>query len=147
MIEDQIAIMINPQEFTRLCNSIFTCGYGDDFQVIDGTRSDEGNDGYVRSEKRILAIYCPIKPEKKTDSDYLEKIKGDMQKAASLRDTDKFKIERWTFVTPRKLSSNIIAKMEQLGTTHGFVVNQLEVMTPDSSMFCCTHCAGSMPNG
>jgi hypothetical protein len=71
MIEDQIATMCNPQEFTRLCNSIFTSIYGDDFQVIDGTRSDEGNDGYVRSEKRILAIYCPIKPGKKTDSDYL----------------------------------------------------------------------------
>lgn len=126
MIEDQIAIMTNPQEFTRLCNSIFTCSYGDDFQVIDGTRSDEGNDGYVRSEKKILAIYCPIKPEKKTDSDYLEKIKGDMQKAALLRDADKFIIERWTFVTPRKLSSNIIAKMEQLGAAYGFVVNQLE---------------------
>jgi hypothetical protein len=125
-LEDQIALITNPQEFTRLCNSIFTCIYSGDFQIIDGTRSDEGNDGYVRSEKRIFAIYCPIKPEKKTDSDYLEKIKNDMQKAASLRDTDKFEIERWTFITPRKLSSNLIAKMDKLGTDHGFVVNHLE---------------------
>jgi len=126
MIEEQIAIMTNPQEFTRLCNSIFTSHYGDDFQVIDGTRSDEGNDGYVRSEKRMFAIYCPIKPEKKTDSDYLEKIKSDMQKAVLLRDAAKFIIKHWTFVTPRKLSSTIIAKMEKLGAAYGFVVNQLE---------------------
>jgi hypothetical protein len=64
-LEDQIAQIINPQEFTRLCNAILTAEYGADFQVIDGTRSDEGNDGYLISEKRIIAMYCPIKPERK----------------------------------------------------------------------------------
>jgi len=125
-LEDQIALITNPQEFTRLCNSILTCSYGEDFQVIDGTRSDEGNDGYVCSEKRIFAIYSPIKPEKKTDADYFEKIKSDMQKAVSLRDNEKFNIERWTFITPRKLSSTLISKMYKLGSDHGLAVNHLE---------------------
>jgi hypothetical protein len=126
MIEDQIAMMTNPQEFTRMCNSIFTSIYGNDFQVIDGTQSDEGNDGYVRSERRILAIHCPIKPEKKTNKDYVKKIEGDMKKAAALRDVEKFIIERWTFVTPRKMSNDVIAKMDKLGADFGFIVNQLE---------------------
>lgn len=145
MIEDQIATISNPQEFTRLCNSIFTSVYGDDFQVIDGTRSDEGNDGYVRSEKRILAIYCPIKPEKKTDSDYIEKIKGDMQKAAVLRDAQKFIIERWTFITPRKLSNDVIAKMEKFGVDFGFIVNQLEATYLANELYKNPHLVEAFP--
>ena len=145
MIEDQIAIMTNPQEFTRLCNSIFTCIYGDDFQVIDGTQSDEGNDGYVRSGKRIFAIYCPIKPEKKTDSDYVEKIKGDIQKAAVLRDAQKFIIERWTFVTPRKLSNDVIAKMDKLGAGFGFIVNQLEATYLSNELYKNPHLVEAFP--
>jgi len=125
-LEDQIALITNPQEFTRLCNSILTCVYGEEFQIIDGTRSDEGNDGYLRSEKRIFAIYCPIKPEKKTDNDYFEKITSDMQKASKLRDTGKYKVERWTFITPRKLSSNVVAQMCRLGSDLGFAANHLE---------------------
>jgi hypothetical protein len=125
-LEDQIVLITNPQEFTRLCNSIFTCIYGEDFQIIDGTQSDEGNDGYVCSEKRIFAIYCPIKPEKRTDTDYFGKIKSDMHKAASLRDQGKFKIEQWTFITPRKLSTDLIAKMYKLGVDHGLIANHLE---------------------
>jgi hypothetical protein len=125
-LEDQIAMITNPQEFTRLCNSILTCIYGEDFQIIDGTRSDEGNDGYLRSEKTIFAIYCPIKPEKKTDKDYLEKITSDMEKAAKLRDTGDYRVERWTFITPRKLSSNVVAQMCNLGSDLGFASNHLE---------------------
>lgn len=145
MIENQISIMTNPQEFTRLCNSIFTCIYGDAYQVIDGTRSDEGNDGYVRLERRILAIHCPIKPEKKTDKDYLKKIEDDMDKAVSLRDTDTFKIERWTFVTPRKLSNNVIAKMEQMGTSHGLVANQLEATYLANELYKNPHLLEAFP--
>ena len=110
-LEDQIAQITNPQEFTRLCNTLLTAHYGENFQVIDGTRSDEGNDGYVISEKRIIAIYCPIKPERKTDKDYLEKITKDLTKANKLRESGTFKVENWTFITPRKLSNDVLSKM------------------------------------
>jgi len=69
--------------------------YGHQFQIIDSTRSDDGNDGYVISEKRILAMYCPIKPERKTDSDYLKKIRSDIAKAQSLSDSGAYDIENW----------------------------------------------------
>jgi len=127
ILEDQIALITNPLEFTRLCNSIFTCIYGEsDFQVVDGTRGDEGNDGYVRSEKRLFAIYSPIKPERRTDKDYIDKIKSDMQKASVLHDKNQLEIERWTFVTPRKLSNKVILEMEKLGVSHKFATNHIE---------------------
>lgn len=37
---EQIAQMTDPQEFTRLCNTVLTERYGRDYQVIDGTRAD-----------------------------------------------------------------------------------------------------------
>lgn len=110
-LEEQIAQITNPQEFVRLCNAVFTERYDNDFQVIDGTRSDEGNDGYIVSEKRLIAMYCPIKPERKKDSDYTEKIRSDLKKAVALRDSGKYEIKNWTFMTPRKLSSNVIIAM------------------------------------
>lgn len=119
-LEEQVAQITNPQEFTRLCNTVFSHKYGNEFQVIDGTRSDGGNDGYIISEKRIIAIYCPIKPERKRDIDYLNKIKSDMLKAVSLRDSESYEIENWTFVTPRKLSNKNIIEMRKFSKDNGF---------------------------
>ena len=84
-LEEQIAQITDPHEFTRLCNSILTALHDTDFQIIDGTRGDEGNDGYISSKKRIIAIYCPIKPERRTDADYLKKIRDDIKKAQRLK--------------------------------------------------------------
>lgn len=114
-LDELIAQMTNPQDFTRLCNSVFTDIYGDAFQVIDGTRSDNGNDGYVASERRMLAMHCPVKPEQKTDAGYLVKIRGDLAKAVALRNGQKYAIDTWTFITPRKLSDDVIATMRALG--------------------------------
>jgi hypothetical protein len=118
-LDELIAQSTNPQEFTRLCNSVFTDIYGDSFQVIDGTRGDNGNDGYVASERRLLAMYCPVKPEQKTDAGYLEKIRSDFVKAVKLRDDKKYVIETWTFITPRKLSDDVISEMRALGERVG----------------------------
>lgn len=114
-LDEQIAQITNPQEFTRLCNAVFADIYGHNFQVIDGTRGDNGNDGYVASENRMLAINCPIKPEQKTDAGYLEKIRSDLAKATKLKQDKKYPIDGWTFVTPRKLSDNVISSMRTLG--------------------------------
>lgn len=125
-LEEQIARITNPQNFTKLCNTVFTAEYDNDFQVIDGTRGDEGNDGYISSEKRVFAIYCPIKPEKKTDRDFEDKIASDLKKAASLRNNDTLPVERWTFVTPRKLSANVIAFMYKVASEYRLTASHLE---------------------
>ena len=66
-LDELIAQMTNPMEFTRLCNAVFTDIYGHDFQVVDGSRGDNGNDGYVSSERRMLAMHCPVKPDQKKE--------------------------------------------------------------------------------
>jgi hypothetical protein len=125
-LDELVAQMTNPQEFTRLCNSVFTDMYGDAFQVIDGTRGDNGNDGYVASERRILAIHCPIKPEQKTNAGYMEKIRGDLAKAATLKREKKYDIDAWTFITPRKLADDVIAAMRSLGEKAGIRASHQE---------------------
>jgi hypothetical protein len=119
-LEEQIAQITDPQEFTRLCNTILTEKYGIYYQVIDGTRSDDGNDGYVISEKRILAMHCPMKPERKTDAGYLKKIRDDITKAQKLRDSGAYDIENWSFLTPRKLSNKVIVEMRKIAESFGF---------------------------
>src|SRR4030042_2516188 len=118
-LDEQIAQIANPQEFTRLCNMVLTQRYGRDYQVIDGTRADGGNDGYIISEKRILAMYCPVKPECRTDADYLKKIRSDITNAQSLRNSRKYEIKNWTFITPRKLSNAVIIEMKKHGESIG----------------------------
>jgi len=134
-LDELIAQMTDPWEFTRLCNAIFTDMYAHDFQVIDGTRGDNGNDGYVASERRMLAIHCPVKPEQKKDAGYLDKIKSDLAKAVRLRDDKKYPIDAWTFITPRKLSDDVISSMRAMGQQHGieafhqeatFLANELQ---------------------
>ena len=120
-LEDQIAQIANPPEFTRLCNALLTAEYGPNFQVVDGTRGDGGNDGYVISERRIIAIYCPIKPEKQTDSDYVKKIRDDLTKAKLLHQSGKYVVERWTFITPRKLSNDVVATLRKTAADYGIV--------------------------
>jgi hypothetical protein len=138
-LEEQIAQFTDPQEFTRLCNTIFTEKYGSEYQVIDGTRSDDGNDGYVISEKRILAIHCPIKPERKTDADYLKKIRSDLAKAESLRDSGAYEIDNWTFITPRKLSNKVVVEMRRIAKSMGLNATHQE------STFLSAELAKNMP--
>lgn len=118
-LEEQIAQITDPQEFTRLCNTVLTEKYGSDYQVIDGTRADGGNDGYIISEKRVIAMYCPIKPERKTDADYLKKIRADIAKAGVLKDSGQYEIDNWTFITPRKLSNDVVVNMRGLADSIG----------------------------
>jgi len=126
LLEEKIAQITNPDEFAKLCNALFTDMFSLDYQVIDGTRSDEGNDGYVKSQKRIFAIYCPKKPERKTDNDYKDKIKSDMLKASRLKEKGIFGIDIWTFVTPRKLSNHVIECMYSEAKKYGLEASQVD---------------------
>jgi len=125
-LEEQIAQTVDPTLFTRLCNGLFTAEHGHSYQVIDGTRSDEGNDGWLEAERRIFAIYCPLKPERRTDTDYRNKAYSDLEKAAILRDKKRYPVERWTFVTPRKLPNNVIVAIRRRAEELGLEANHVE---------------------
>src|SRR5690242_2425482 len=76
-LDEMVSQMVDQHEFVRLVNAVHVDMYPQDYQVIDGTRGDNGNDGYVASERRMIAIYCPVKPEQRRDSDYRTKIESD----------------------------------------------------------------------
>jgi len=145
-LEDQISQITNPQEFTKLCNTILTEKYGHEFQVIDGTRSDDGNDGYLISEKRIIAMHCPIKPERKTDADYLKKIRSDIKKVQSLKESGAYEVQNWTFLTPRKLSNKVIMEMRQLADSAGLHSNHQEATFLASELIKNRHLISEFPD-
>ncbi len=123
---EQIKGINNQQEFVKIVNAVFIAKYGDDFQLIDGARSDDGNDGYVISEKKVLAIYCPSKPENKTDKSYKDKMFKDLAKAKKLHDSGKLDITKWTFITPGSLSNALIIYLRDKAKEVGFEGNHLE---------------------
>lgn len=91
----------NPETFQRLCHALLVAEYGMDFQVVDDSGGDAGNDGYLRSQATLFAIYCP---EKTINTSRLKsKIKGDLNKAVKLRDEKSYEIKKWVFVTPYEL--------------------------------------------
>jgi len=145
-LEEQIAQITNPQEFTRLCNAILSERYGHDFQIIDGTRADSGNDGYITSEKRMVAMHCAIKPERRTDADYLKKIRDDINKAKSLRDKKEYQIENWTFLTPRKMSNDVISKMRIHASSVGIVASHQESTFLSSELLRNKHLLKNFPD-
>ncbi|MCK5615697.1 hypothetical protein KAR91_78265 [Candidatus Pacearchaeota archaeon] len=145
-LEEQIRQINNPQEFVKICNTIFTEMYRDDFQVIEGTRSDQGNDGYITSEKRILAIYCPVKPENRTDRDYRRKINSDLEKAEQLKESGKLEIKKWTFITPGKLSNNVILHLKNKAKEFNFEGNHLEATFLANELYRNRHLLEKFPS-
>lgn len=125
-LEEQIAQIVEPNLFTRLCNTLFAAEHGHNYQVIDGTRGDDGNDGWVKSENRILAIHCPVKPDRKTEAGYRAKAFADLKKAEALRAEGGISVERWTFVTPRKLPNDVIVDIAKKGEELGINANHIE---------------------
>lgn len=134
-LEEQIRRINNPQEFVKLCNTLFISKYDDDFQIIEGTRADEGNDGYISSEKRILAMHCPVKPENKKDKDYINKIRSDLTKAKALHDNKSYIVKKWTFITPDKLSNTVIVELKKMTEEYGIEGNHIEATTLSNTLY------------
>jgi tetratricopeptide (TPR) repeat protein/predicted nucleic acid-binding protein len=99
---DLISQITSSDLFSRLAKALLAAEYKD-FQTIDDSGGDAGNDGYSESQEILFQFYCPEKPEKADDSTYKSKIKDDLDKAKALLDSGKYKIKDWIFVTPREL--------------------------------------------
>jgi hypothetical protein len=116
-LQTQIEMMRDPGRFTRLFGLLIGAEYPD-YQVVDDTRADGGNDGYLPSEKRMFARHCFAKPEKQKDDEaILKKLKGDFAKAVKRKKTGDYDIENWTFVTNYMLPDHIVQTMRELGKT------------------------------
>jgi hypothetical protein len=115
-LQAQIGLMTVPQEFTRLCNAVLTAEYGDDYLPIDDDRSDRGNDGYLKSEKRMFAAHCFKRIQNQSiDAAIRNKMIGDLGKAIALKHEGIWDITSWTFVCNYKISEAIAARLIEIG--------------------------------
>jgi len=112
----QIGLITVPQEFTRLCNAILVAEHGNEYLPIDDDRSDRGNDGYLKSEKRLFAAHCFKRVQNQSiDADIRGKMVGDLGKAIALKKEGIWDIVAWTFLCNYKISEEIGARLIQQG--------------------------------
>jgi len=123
-LQAQIELMTVPQDFTRLCNAVLQAEYGADFLHIDDDRADRGNDGYVKSEKRMFAAHCFKRIQNKgLDSEIRAKILGDLKKAIALRDQGDWEILHWTFLCNYPIPEGIASEAHGIGLRAGIDVS------------------------
>jgi hypothetical protein len=108
----------NSQDFQDLCQQVLAAEY-DDFQVLDDSAGDQGNDGFIPSNHRLFAIYCPEKHPTPAKY-YKDKIKKDLNKAVRLRDELDYEIDDWIFVTPSPLTEDLNRYVSSEAKAAGF---------------------------
>ncbi|MFD4541846.1 hypothetical protein [Streptomyces bauhiniae] len=123
-LQAQIELITVPQDFTRLCNAVLQAEYGIDFLPIDDDRADRGNDGYLKTEKRMFAAHCFKRIQNRgLDNEIRGKITGDLKKAIALRDSGAWDILRWTFLCNYPIPEGIAAEVYALGRQAGIDVS------------------------
>lgn len=147
---DKISQITSPDTFARLCKCILSAEFSD-FQAIDDSGGDSGNDGYSESSATLFQFYCPEKPRRITDRSYISKIKTDLAKASILSKSGDYIINTWIFITPQDLREPVhtfirkeaalsnfkgiswsSTKLTELLTKHGHVGSQFpDLIIPD----------------
>lgn len=117
----RISEIRNSQEFQDLCQQLLAAEY-EDFEILDDSSGDGGSDGYSPTKKRLFAVYCPAKSPPPVEY-YQKKIRSDLKKAVSLRETGEYEIEEWVFVTPAPLppeAQNYLRQKTREANLRGF---------------------------
>jgi tetratricopeptide (TPR) repeat protein len=107
----RISDIRNTQLFQDLCQTLFAAEYPD-IEIPDDSSGDEGNDGYIPSQRRLFAIYCPEKYPPPNEY-YERKIRDDLAKAVKLRDVRGYEIDEWIFVTPGPLPMEVLNYLKE----------------------------------
>ncbi|MCP9954697.1 hypothetical protein [Actinomadura madurae] len=125
-LEAQIELITSPQDFMRLCNTVLLAEHGTDFLPIDDDRPDRGNDGYLKSEKRIFAAHCFKRIQNKAlDSEILAKMTSDLRKAIELDNTKDWEVAHWTFLSNYPIPECVAVKVLKMGNAAGIDVSWL----------------------
>jgi hypothetical protein len=123
-LQAQIELITVPQDFTRLCNAVLQVEHGAEFLPIDDDRADRGNDGYLKSEKRMFAAHCFKRIQNRgLDSEIRTKMLGDLKKAIVLRDQGDWEVLRWTFLCNYPIPEGIAAEVYSVGLRAGIDVS------------------------
>lgn len=106
------------QDFQDLSQRLLQAEYPD-VQIVNDSSGDAGIDAYVPSTRTLFAMYCPeIMPAPKEY--YQRKIRSDIKKAASLRDSKDYEIEHVVFLTPTPLTEEMYRFVEETAKAAGF---------------------------
>lgn len=125
-LQAQINLITAPQEFARLCNAVLASRYGEDYLPVDDDRPDRGNDGYLKSERRMFAMHCFKRAQNQSlDAEIRKKMVGDLRKAVALRDEGRWVIEAWTFVSNYPVTEDVGAEVLAVGVEAGVDVSWL----------------------
>ncbi len=123
-LETQISLITVPQEFARLCNAVLHAEHGDDFLPIDDDQPDAGNDGYLKSTRRMFAMHCFKRVQNQSiDQLIRRKMVGDLGKAIALKQAGVWPIDAWTFVSNYPVSERIAAEVVPIGSRAGIDVS------------------------
>lgn len=122
-LQNQIGLINNPQEFTRLCNAVLEAEYGDDFLSIDDDRADGGNDGYIKSKHLVVAMHCFKRLQNKSiDASIKAKMVGDLKKAIKLKQEGRWQIKSWLFLSNYPISEALGSEINKIGVSAGIKV-------------------------
>ena len=118
----KIADIRAPDLFQRLVQRLFVAERGTDFQIVDDSGGDRGNDGYDAVRGILYSIYCPERPE---TADFRRKARSDLAKARKLMQQPGYHLRDWAFVTPtpirEALQAELRAEAESYGLTAQFI--------------------------
>jgi hypothetical protein len=106
---NRIVDIRDPTLFQRLVHALFAEERGRDFQIVDDSSGDRGNDGYDSQAGWLLAIYCPEKGLQ--DKGALKKARADLAKATRLKNDPGYRVAEWVFITPEALSERVQATL------------------------------------
>jgi hypothetical protein len=125
-LEGQIELIAVPQEFTRLCNSVLSADFGQDFLPIDDDRADGGNDGFLKSKKKVFAVHCFKRLQKQRITDEIRrKMLGDLGKALMLKEQGLWDIAAWTYISNYAIPEEIGREVVSAGHKHGIEISWL----------------------
>jgi hypothetical protein len=112
----QISLITVPQEFTRLCNAVLAADHGHDFLPIDDDRADGGNDGYLKSERRLYAMHCFKRVQNQSlEAEIRKKMLGDLRKAITLDAEGRWDVASWTFISNYPVPEDIATEVVEAG--------------------------------
>lgn len=124
-LEDQIANLTNPQEFTHICDVLSADIFKEDFEQIDDNQKDGGNDGYLRSGGRFYARHCFKKLSKRSQKEeILKKVKEDLAKVPDLIKAG-YTINEWFFTTSYRMPNDARQDIQKLQEGRNFKIGCL----------------------
>lgn len=109
----------DPHLFQRLVQKLYIAERGQEFQVVDDSGGDRGNDGYDVGRQLLFAIYCPEKPD---TADYRRKALSDLRKAIALKERPGYSITSYLFITPTALREPLQAELRALAEDSGLTM-------------------------